>query len=148
MDEKGEQVMVVCNFAPVPWDNYIVGVPDDCSSIYEVFSSDDVRYGGSGVTNGTRIMSRKGSCGEYKRVVTLKLAPLSTVYFKLAQAQDRQTGKSRRLFHGIQKSKGVGSEKRQNRFRCKGFRQKKEGEHLTRDKSGRFLLLGRKRLDL
>ncbi len=126
MDEKGEQVMVVCNFAPVPWDNYIVGVPDDCSSIYEVFSSDDVRYGGSGVTNGTRIMSRKGSCGEYKRVVTLKLAPLSTVYFKLRKRKTVKPEKAAGSSTASKKAKESGARKGKTASAAKASGRKKK----------------------
>ncbi len=48
----GEHVVVVCNFTPVPRPGYRVGVPEACF-YREILNTDDARFGGSGVTNGT-----------------------------------------------------------------------------------------------
>ena len=48
--DNSHELIVVINFAPCAYPDYFLPVPEE--GIYEeVFNSDDVRYGGSGVTN-------------------------------------------------------------------------------------------------
>ena len=51
-DAAGKMVLVVCNFNPVLRKEYQMGVPNP-GSYKEILNSDDKKYGGSGVTNGT-----------------------------------------------------------------------------------------------
>ena len=80
-DAKGKMVMVVCNFNPVLREGYDMGVPN-AGSYKEVLNSDDPKYGGSGVTNGT-VRSRKGAMHGFEQHVSLTLPPLSTLYFSV-----------------------------------------------------------------
>ena len=80
-DAKGKMVMVVCNFNPVLREGYEMGVPN-AGSYKEVLNSDDPKYGGSGVTNGT-VRSRKGAMHGFDQHVSLTLPPLSTLYFSV-----------------------------------------------------------------
>ena len=80
-DAKGKMVMVVCNFNPVLREGYEMGVPN-AGSYKEVLNSDDPKYGGSGVTNGT-VRSRKGEMHGFEQHVSLTLPPLSTLYFSV-----------------------------------------------------------------
>ena len=80
-DAKGKMVMVVCNFNPVLREGYEMGVPN-AGSYKEVLNSDDPKYGGSGVTNGT-VRSRKGAMHGFEQHVRLTLPPLSTLYFSV-----------------------------------------------------------------
>ena len=80
-DAKGKMVMVVCNFNPVLREGYEMGVPN-AGSYKEVINSDDPKYGGSGVTNGT-VRSRKGAMHGFEQHVSLTLPPLSTLYFSV-----------------------------------------------------------------
>ena len=80
-DAKGKMVMVVCNFNPVLREGYEMGVPN-AGSYKEVLNSDDPKYGGSGVTNGT-VRSRKGAMHGFEQHVSLTLPPLSTLYFSV-----------------------------------------------------------------
>ena len=80
-DAKGKMVMVVCNFNPVLREGYEMGVPN-AGSYKEVLNSDDPKYGGSGVTNGT-VRSRKGAMHDFEQHVSLTLPPLSTLYFSV-----------------------------------------------------------------
>ena len=47
MDENGDDIVVVCNFAPVTREKYIVGVPD-ATSYDEIFNSDDTKTAKAG----------------------------------------------------------------------------------------------------
>ena len=80
-DAKGKMVLIVCNFNPVLREGYSMGVPN-AGSYKEVLNSDDAKYGGSGVTNGT-VRSKKGAMHGFEQHITLTLPPLSTMYFSV-----------------------------------------------------------------
>ena len=50
-DEKGDPVVCLVNFSPVTREDYRIGVPR-ARSYTEVFSSDEQRFGGAGISNG------------------------------------------------------------------------------------------------
>lgn len=53
----GERLLVVCNFTPVFYENFKVGVP--CAGRYrEIFNSDDEEYGGAGCENADILIAR------------------------------------------------------------------------------------------
>ncbi|WP_457832354.1 alpha amylase C-terminal domain-containing protein, partial [Staphylococcus aureus] len=52
-DAGDRPVLAVCNFTPVPRENYRVGVPID-GTWREVLNTDAEIYGGSGMGNGGR----------------------------------------------------------------------------------------------
>ena len=56
LNKKGEEMIYAVNFSTVTRENYSIGV--DGKEYIEVFNTDDVAFGGSGVTNGT-ILSEK-----------------------------------------------------------------------------------------
>ena len=49
-DRDGNEVMVVINFTPTVYENYRLQVCRG-GEYREIFNSDDIRYGGSGVVN-------------------------------------------------------------------------------------------------
>ena len=51
-----------------------------------ILNSDDPKYGGSGVTNGT-VRSKKGEKHGFEQYVSLTLPPLSTLYFQVPAAR-------------------------------------------------------------
>lgn len=81
IDKSGREIVAVCNFLPVRRDNYRIGAP--YAGIYEeVFSSDDVRYGGSGITNGNDIRTSESGMHGCGQSVSLTLPPLSVIYLR------------------------------------------------------------------
>ena len=54
-------VLVVCNFNPVLRKEYQMGVPNP-GSYKEILNSDDKKYGGTGVTNGTVTGEGRARC--------------------------------------------------------------------------------------
>ena len=80
-DEKGGEIVVLCNFAPVTREHYRVGVPD-ATSYDEVFNTDDVRFGGSGVVNTGAIRVRKIPDHDMKQSIELTVPPLAAVYLR------------------------------------------------------------------
>lgn len=83
---KGENpedvLLVVCNFTPAMHEHYRFGVPL-AGQWVQVFNSDDSRYGGSNQHNLDPIQSLSEPFHGREHSITLKLPPLSVIYFKL-----------------------------------------------------------------
>ena len=78
---RGPVVAAVCNFTPVPRQNYALGVPRG-GRWTEVLNSDAAIYGGAGWGNfGGRDASPVGAQGR-PYALTVTLPPLATVYFR------------------------------------------------------------------
>ena len=90
-DAAGKMLMIVCNFNPVLRQDYQMGVPNP-GSYKEILNSDDPKYGGSGVTNGT-VRSKKGEMHGFEQHISLTLPPLSTMYFQVPAARKPRTKK-------------------------------------------------------
>lgn len=86
-DEKNkEELVVVCNFQPVRHEIYDIGVPYYADYV-EVLNSDDVRFGGSGITNGTVTAKTEPMHDEQYRI-TLDIPPMSVMYFRPKNIRD------------------------------------------------------------
>lgn len=81
VDETGQDLVIVCNFAPITRENYRVGVPD-ATSYDEIFNTDDVRFGGSGVINKGAIRVKNVSDHGFKQSILLTVPPLAVVFLK------------------------------------------------------------------
>lgn len=80
-DGKGENIIVISNFTPIPRDNYRVGVP--AAGDYQViFNSDSEYYWGSNYEVGQVINSEPQLWHDKPNSVLLNLPPLSTIYLK------------------------------------------------------------------
>ena len=75
-DPKND-LIVVCNFTPVPREDYRIGVPKT-KALKEVFNSDSKEYGGSGMGNKSLRISKKKSHG-YDQSITLTIPPLGVL---------------------------------------------------------------------
>ncbi len=77
--EKSKDTLVfVCNFTPVPHTDHIIHVPNEGEYV-EVLNSDDLKYGGSGLTNGQVL--KTGEHNSLKVVVP----PLGVAILKFKQ---------------------------------------------------------------
>ncbi|MCL2392216.1 MAG: 1,4-alpha-glucan branching protein GlgB [Oscillospiraceae bacterium] len=80
-DKKGNNLIILLNFAPVMRHAYRIGVPD--SGIYkEVFNSDLAEYGGWGHTNDIK-QSEEVPMHGYMQSISVTTAPLSIICFKI-----------------------------------------------------------------
>ncbi len=78
-DKKGNSILAVSNFSSVAQKDYKIGVP--LKGIYtEVFSTDDVKYGGQGTTNG-KVKTKNGNMHGKKQYVSLQIPAFSTTYY-------------------------------------------------------------------
>ena len=83
--------MVVCNFCPVLRNDYCIGVP--YVGKYELlFNTDDVVFGGSGVSEKSFRTIEKPMHG-FEQHISMTLAPLSVVYLKHVPVKKRASKK-------------------------------------------------------
>ena len=82
-NEEKEKIIVVCNFTPVPRQNYRVGVPD--GGLYrEILNSDSSYYEGSNIGNIGEIQAESISCHNRKFSLNLTLPPLAVVFLNMS----------------------------------------------------------------
>ncbi|MBE6842701.1 MAG: 1,4-alpha-glucan branching protein GlgB [Ruminococcus sp.] len=80
IDDKGNEIIVICNFVPVQRENYSIGIPEK-GKYKLVFDSDAKEFGGSGVAKKIYISDDKKMHG-YDQSISLTLPPLSVMYLK------------------------------------------------------------------
>ncbi len=88
-DDSGDEVIVVCNFTPVPRVAYRVGIAKHTGPWQEVLNTDDLAYGGSGVINSTPIPVDVVPAHGRPYSLCLTLPPLGTVFLSRAQCSNR-----------------------------------------------------------
>lgn len=79
--ENDSYLICACNFIPNEHRGFVIGLPES-GVLREVLSSDDVRFGGSGLHNETPIKSRSKPFCDLPYSAQIDLPPLSTVYFE------------------------------------------------------------------
>ena len=79
--EPGDEILVVCNFTPVPRQNYRVGVPMG-GKWRELLNSDSPYYGGSGVGNAGGMTAAPVPSHGQMWSLNLTLPPLGLMYWK------------------------------------------------------------------
>ena len=84
-DQKGNEIIALCNFAPVHRPDYKIGVPK--AGVYrELLNSDDERFGGSGILNGPLRTHKKPMHG-FEQSISVDLPPMATVLLKVPAAR-------------------------------------------------------------
>ena len=81
-NDPKKNVVVVCNFTPAIIENYKIGVPSK-GKLKEVFNSDSVKFGGSGISNKRQITSKKQVWNGKPYAAEITLPPLGIVIFEL-----------------------------------------------------------------
>ncbi len=80
-DSKND-IIVICNFTPTTHQNYRIGLPKK-GSLIEIFNSDDVKYGGSGNKNKSKINSIDKPYNGKEFSVEILVPPLAVCIFKM-----------------------------------------------------------------
>ena len=79
--DPGNELLVACNFTPVPRYNYRIGVPK--AGYYpEILNSDAAEFWGSNVGNLGGVNSEDGGWGGQPHSISLTLPPLAVVIFR------------------------------------------------------------------
>jgi 1,4-alpha-glucan branching enzyme len=82
IDKNSDELIVICNFAPVLRENYRIGAPFK-GEYEEIFNSDMTLFGGWGHSNTGVIVSEDIPMHGYDQSIVIKVPPMSTVFFKL-----------------------------------------------------------------
>ena len=81
IDEKGKEIIVVCNFTNVERCDYRIGIPK--KGAYKiVFNSDDVDLGGEGKGNKGKLKTESINMHGFEQSISLDLPPMSAIYIK------------------------------------------------------------------
>ncbi|GHU57720.1 hypothetical protein FACS1894133_1140 [Clostridia bacterium] len=83
---SGEEIIIVANFQLKGHEGYRFGVPGK-GSYKEIFSTENMAYGGSGKLNGTVSSEDIPAHGE-EQSVAVSIAPMSSFYLKLQKESD------------------------------------------------------------
>ena len=78
-DGAGEQIACIHNFANAAHEGYRLGLPE--GEWEEILNSDDLAYGGSGVTNPQLHMNSEGTHG-FPQSVDLRIPPLGATFLR------------------------------------------------------------------
>ena len=91
-DEKGDFLVVVCNFSPVDRTGYSIGVP--VPGAYTcVFSSDAAEFGGEGRGDQEPVKSRYIPCHGREQSITISLPPMSAAIYKCTRRFPKRKSK-------------------------------------------------------
>lgn len=80
-NKPGDVIIVLCNFTPVVYEKYRIGVPYKCG-YKEVFNSDWEEFGGSGQRNPSIIQAEEYKWHNRDFSIEITVPPLAAVYFK------------------------------------------------------------------
>lgn len=81
IDEKGKEIIVVCNFTNVERCDYRIGIPK--KGAYKiVFNSDDVEFGGEGKGSKGKLKTESINMHGFEQSISLDLPPMSAIYIK------------------------------------------------------------------
>jgi 1,4-alpha-glucan branching enzyme len=79
--ENGSTLLFICNFTPVPRENYRIGVPFP-GHYHEILNSDSELYGGSNKGNMGGITAEKIASHGHNYAISVTIPPLAAVVFK------------------------------------------------------------------
>ena len=91
---KDETLLVVCNFTPVAHEKFRIGVPF-AGKYKEIFNSDAVAYGGTGLVNQRVKNSTKTKWDGKPNSIECQLAPLSIQIFQCTKTPARTSQKKK-----------------------------------------------------
>ena len=86
--EEDSYVAVICNFTPVQYDNFVLGLPR-AGTLYEILSSDAEEYGGGGVHNEKLIHARKEPFLDMQYSASVTLPAMSAVFFRYRPRKEK-----------------------------------------------------------
>lgn len=89
IDKKGHEIIVAVNFTPVVHEDFWLGVPD-AGTYEEIFNSDDVRFGGSGVVNVGTLHTTPVPNHNLPATLRFRLPPLAMVAFRCKRRDPRK----------------------------------------------------------
>ena len=81
-DRAGNQLLCCFNFTPVPWDDYVMGLPEN-AKLAEVFSTDAPEYGGTGEYRNPNLAAVHEPYGDFAYRITVRIPPYGACYLSM-----------------------------------------------------------------
>ncbi len=78
---KGEGYVCAFNFTPVPVNGFVIGLPEN-GVLREVFTSDDLQFGGGGRQHTGAITALPEEFAGHPYRAAINLPPMTAVYFE------------------------------------------------------------------
>ena len=91
--KREELLVIVCNFSPLAYEKYQMGVPYP-GKYKEIFNSDTAEFGGTGVRNARVKSSKRAEHDERKNSIVIDVAPLSVQIFSFTKEEKKTTAKA------------------------------------------------------
>lgn len=89
-NKANEELIVICNFTPVVYYDYKIGVPQPGTYV-EIFNSDAVQYGGSGQTSESEHFSIPKKWHGFGQHIKVKIPPLAiAIYKKIKEEKEEE----------------------------------------------------------
>ena len=102
-----EDLLVVCNFSPLVYENHKIGVPYS-GKFKEIFNSDSIEFGGDGNTNPRAKSSKKSPCDDREDSIPILGPPMGISIFKCTRTEEK-------LSAGKKTRAGASEEKKRTR---------------------------------
>ena len=88
-DGKGKEILALINLTPVPYEDFSLQVPT-AGGYRERLNSDDLPFGGSGVTNGSSVMYAEYDENTSSYRIRLRVPPLGVTLLSLCEPDEIQ----------------------------------------------------------
>jgi 1,4-alpha-glucan branching enzyme len=88
--KSGPAVVCACNFTPVRYDKFVIGLPEK-GVLDGLLNSDDKRFGGGGVKNAPRIRTDNTPFLDLRFSAKITLPPMSAVWFRFETEEKYET---------------------------------------------------------
>ncbi len=106
-DKPAEDLLIVCNFSPLVYEKYKIGVPYS-GKFKEIFNSDREAFGGGGKINPRVRASKEDPCDDRENSVTITVPPMGIAVFKCTKT-DAAAGKKAPAGKTVKKTAGGSS---------------------------------------
>lgn len=91
--QEKEILLVVCNFTPILYENFKVGVPFG-GKYKELFNSEEERFGGTGQVNSRMVTAKKVSWDGRSHSITINMGPFAVTVLRYMNSD--KTGKRKK----------------------------------------------------
>jgi 1,4-alpha-glucan branching enzyme len=90
IDRSGREVMVLLNFTPVGYGDYLLAVPEE-GTYREIFNSDEEKFGGGGRVNRGKFPTEPCMLREYTNAIRIRVPPMSAVMFRCVRRKRKKS---------------------------------------------------------
>ena len=79
----------MCNFTPNRYDDFVIGLPQR-GTLHEILSSDEERFGGSGLRNAPVLYTHREGFLDMPCSAKITVPPMSCLYFRYKIRKSRK----------------------------------------------------------